>query len=126
MSSEFRLSVFVQWYSHDKYMEIVVSPECEGWEGPVVRTIRKDNVSVGIDGRGKPVYIRVKGAQDLDRTFRAAGKRMDKREQLTSLQLKHMLDKIHDLLRDARKSDAKPLPEFRRECISKLDFEFAK
>lgn len=65
-----KLDLFVN--HTNKYLDVRVGFSDAVHDGSVTKTIRKDNVTVGLKDNGLPVYIRLKNVESLTGVFKTA------------------------------------------------------
>lgn len=70
------------------------------FDGSIDMTLRQDGVSVGITKDGTPVFVRVRDAHKLDKTFARIMKKVDSEEDLSSKEELHVLKACTDKMCD--------------------------
>lgn len=118
----FKFRVYLSWYDADKYLDVLVAPEGKQWEGPAVHTVRKDNVSIGVAENDIALYVRIKEAQSIDRTFQSIARRIAKREAPTALQLDYLLKRASKMMREV--VDGESL-DFKKSNMGSINYTYA-
>ena len=67
--------VFLNW--SEKSLDVLVGPEDSDL---CVKTLRKSGVSIGLDKKSDPVYVKISSAENVDRVFKKISENIEAKQ----------------------------------------------
>lgn len=89
------LKVFLTYTKRQKYLEVLIG--LDGHKNNVIKSLKKDNVSVGLDVNNKPQYIRLTDAGGLGESFQSVVETLSKKKGPSFQQIDDIIEKACQL-----------------------------